>query len=346
MTRVLLTGATTPLGVSLIHGLLACADVEQVVAVARPDEASPVGTTDNRFRYVGTDISRSRNLRNLLYREARDVNVVVHAASHRSARLTGARVHRLNVEATTTLLALAEEHPRIERFVYRSFGAVYRVDGTQPTIIDEYHPLDLSPNASQWIRDRVEADLTVCTRTGLSPLKIAVLRFAECVAPRMGSQLHDYLSAPVCFTPWGFDPMLNVISMPDMVRALVGAATRSAEGIFNIPGRDTLPLSEAVRLSGKRAIPVLGSFLSPLYRARTLLRGGDFRYEMNHRRFHWSGVLCGRRAERELGYTPSRTAFERRDPLRDDRRPIAVDEARGHGRHALVAGGAHALEDA
>ncbi len=304
MTAVLVTGATTPLGVALVKGLLADPQIDEVVAVARPDEPSPVGTPDRRYRYVATDLTRARNLRDLLYGAARGVTTVIHTASHRSPRAEGPRAHRLNVEATRLLLALSEEHPSIRRFVFRSSFDVYRIDGQQPSIIDEFEPLQLSPGAPQWVRDRVEADLTVCTHTGLSRMNIAVLRFAECVAPRMGSQLHDYLSAPVCFTPWGFDPILNVIALDDMVRAFIAAVHNEAEGIFNIPGADTLSLSEAIRLSGRVAVPTLGAFLSPLYSLRALVNGSEFRYALNQRRFHWSGVLCGRRAKTVLGYEP------------------------------------------
>lgn len=319
MISVLVTGATTPLGAALVTRLLADPGVRQVIAVARPDEASPVGTADPRYTFVATDLTRSRDLRNLLYGPAREATAVVSAASHRSPRTVGPRAHRLNVEATRLLLTLSEEHPNINRFVCRSFGSVYRVDPLQPSIIDENVALDLSPRASQWHRDRVEADLTVCMRTGLSNMKIAVLRFAECVAPRMGSQLHDYLTAPVCFTAWGFDPIVNVIALPDMVRAIVGALHSEREGIFNIPGADTLALSEAIRLSGRPAIPMPSAILSPLYTARALMRDSEFRYGLNQRRFHYSGVLCGRRAKAHLGYEPEH--------------PVRWSQLAGHARH-------------
>lgn len=304
MKSVLVTGATTPLGVALVKKLLGDERIEEVIAVAHPDESSLVGTADERYRFVATDLRRSRNLRNLLYGDARRATTVIHTASHRSPRAVGPRAHRLNVEATRLLLALSEEHPTIERFIYRSFGDVYRIDGQHPCIIDEYEPLQLAPRTPQWIRDRVEADLTVCTRTGLSRMNIAVLRFAECVAPRMGSQLYDYLSATTCFVPWGFDPILNVISLDDMVRALIGAAESDAEGIFNIPGADTLSLTESIRLSGRRAVPAVGALMSPLYALRAFVQNSEFRYALNDPRFHYGSVLSGRRAKQLLGYEP------------------------------------------
>jgi UDP-glucose 4-epimerase len=232
------------------------------------------------------------------------VDTVVHAAMHRSAQSLGRRAHRLHVDATRLLLRLVEEHPHIQRFVHRSDGAVYRIDNRQPSIIDESAALELDPRAPQWIRDRVAADMTVCTCMGMCDVKMVVLRFAECLAPMMGSQLYDYLVAPVCFRPLGFDPIINVISVADMVQATLAALTSDAEGIFNIPGFDTLPLSLLVRLWGHRGIPAPASLLGPLYRARSIVEDSEFRYDMNHWRFHFNGTLSGCRAETALGYRP------------------------------------------
>jgi UDP-glucose 4-epimerase len=234
---------------------------------------------------------------------ALEVRAVVHSALHRSALEHG---HALTVETTRELLHLCERHPTIARFVSRSFAEIYRIRPEGGGIIGEGHPLDLSPRLPAGVRDRVEADLTVCTRMGMAPkLSIAVLRFAELLAPDGGSQLWDYLTSRVCFRPLGFDPMMHVLGLDDAVAALTRAAFSSAEGVFNVPGADVLPLSRVVALAGRRGIAVPGPMLGPLYAMRGMVRGTEFRYALNRSRFHFSGVLDGRRAERELGYRPA-----------------------------------------
>jgi UDP-glucose 4-epimerase len=304
MKRVMVTGATTPIGVALVRALLDEPSVQQIVAVGREGEPAPAFPRSARLAYVATDLRRSRSLRSLLFGSAREVDTVVHGALHRSAHRTGPQAHRLHADTARQLLQLCEEHPSIERLVLQSSGAIYRMDDRQPAIIDERQPLNLAPKAPQWIRDRVEADLTVCAWMGMSRTKLAVLRFAECLAPNMGGQLYDYLTAPVCFRPLGFDPVLNLLSLGDTVRALVCAVKADAEGVFNVPGRDTLPLSQAIRLWGHRGIPAPGPLMAPLYRARAFVTGSEFRYDINHWRFHLSGVLSGRRAREILGYEP------------------------------------------
>ncbi len=306
--RVMVTGATAPVGRALVAALLEAADVDQVLGVGReaPDVAG--FEADPRLRYAQVDLCRSRDVRQLVFGDARDLGIdaVVHAASHRSVSDRGPAVHEQNVEATRELLRLSARHPTIGRFVYRSFGEIYRVDAETPSLLGEDSPLDLSPRAPQRLRDRVEADLTVCTHMGMSPLRIAVLRCAEIMAPESGSQLYDYLASRVCFRALGYDPMLDVMTVRDAVRGIVLALRSSAQGVFNLPGKDVLPLSVAVDRWGPLGVAVPGPLLGPLYALRRAVLGTEFRYRANVSRLHFSGVLDGRRARRELGYEPTR----------------------------------------
>ncbi len=305
---VLVTGAETPIGEMLIRSLLADERVGHVLAVGyRPPEESLPFAHARRLTYVQVDLVRERRTHDLLFGPARDlgVEVVIHTAMARSAAAEGKRIHALNVDATRSLIQLCERHPTIRRFVLRSYADVYSVAHDLPILIAEDHPLNLSSGAPQWIRDRVEADLYACVQMGLSRLQILVLRMAEVLAPGTGSQLFDYLESPVCFRPMGYDPMINFISLKDSTAALEAAVHTDAQGVFNIGGADTLPLSMCIDKWGRLGIPVPGSWMTPLYRWRRRFRGHDFRYGMNRRRFHYSGVLDGRRARSVLGYTPS-----------------------------------------
>jgi UDP-glucose 4-epimerase len=306
VSRYLITGATTPIGEELTRALLRHDDTELVLAVGAEPFRRRAIEIDGRVRYERVDLTRERNLRELLFgpclRER--VDVVVDMAAHRSLARTGERARALNVLETRRLLALSDEHPSVRRFVYRSYAEVHDVSAALPSLIDERHPLNLRPDAPQWVRDRVEADLTVCTRMGMTELSIAVLRCAECLAPRTGSQLHDYLQSRVCFRPMGYDPVVNLISEEDVGRALALAARSDAQGIFTIPGATTLPLSEIIRRSGRTQIPVPGPAMSPLYGARRLVLRSDFDYRLNRGRLHFGVVPSGRRAERVLAYRP------------------------------------------
>jgi UDP-glucose 4-epimerase len=299
----MVTGATAPLGAALVEALLADHEVEVVLAIGREREAAL--PADPRVIYRCVDLTRPRALHDLVWGEARDLRIerVVHGIQHRCSADRGPRVHAQNVDATRELLLACSDHPTIRRLVYRSFAEVYSLAHSTSNLLDERAPLDFDPTSPQWVRDRVEADLTVCAHLG-GGLEIAVLRCAEILAAGTGSQLWDYLQSRVCLRPVGFDPMLNVLSLEDAIAALVAALRGSATGVFNIPGHDTLPLSLAIQETRRANLPVPGPAMAPLYGLRRWVAGFEFRYDMNLRRFHFGGVLDGERARTAFGYVP------------------------------------------
>ncbi len=304
--KLLITGATTPLGGLLVRRLLADASVEHILASGL-DHVPPPGMlpTSSRLFYAGADLTRSRVAHDLLFGPARalEVDTILHLATHRSH--VGSRAtHALDVDAARELLLLAERLPRARRFVYRSSAEVYAVRHSAPDLLDEDQPLELDVGAPPSVRDRVEADMTICGHIGTSRLDVTVLRCAEVLAPGVGSHLWDYLQSRVCLRPLGFDPMVNLLSLDDQVDALRCALSATARGIFNIPGADTLPLSRVIARWGRIDVPVPGPLLAPLYRLRTAAIGVEFRYDVNMRRFHFAAMVDGRLARAVLDYQP------------------------------------------
>ncbi len=307
MKRVLVTGATASIGRALVHALLRDPQVDFVLAAGREPDALAVPAEDqDRFAYEPWDLSHARAVRQLLFGAAKThrIDTLVHAHMHRRAMEVGPKIHAIDVESTREILHLARRHPTLRTVVFRSCAQVYRMRSESPTVLDEEQALELSPWAPQWVRDRAEADLIACARFGSDSLRIVVLRFAECLAAGTGSQLYDFLQSRVGFRPIGFDPMLNFITQGDTVRALVLAIHSACRGVYNIPGGDTLPLSEVIARWGRHSIPVPEQLLGAMYRARARWFGRDFRYDVNHFTLHYSAVLAGERARDELGYVP------------------------------------------
>ncbi len=304
--RLLITGATTPLGGHLVRRLLASPSVEHILASGlEPVPPAGVLPTSSRLSYARADLTRTRVAHDLLFGPARalELDTILHLATHRSHAGTRA-THALDVDAARELLLLADRLPRARRFVYRSSAEVYAIRHSAPDLIDEDQPLELDPGAPPSVRDHVEADMSICAHIGTSRLDVTVLRCAEVLAPGVGSQLWDYLQSRVCLRPLGFDPMVNLLSMNDQVDALVCALSAGTRGVFNIPGADTLPLSRVIARWGRIDVPVPGPFLAPLYRLRTRTIGVEFRYDVNMRRFHFAAMLDGRLARGALEYQP------------------------------------------
>ena len=307
MISVLVTGATTSVGERLVRSLVADTRIKHVLAVGSQPEGSALPFSHgNRLTYINVDLAKTRQVHDLLFGPARDlgVEIVVHLAGHQGAYQRGRRVHALNVESLRSILDLGHRHPTIRRVVLKSYAVVYKVSLDLPILVTEDHPINMAPSAPQYVRDRVEADLTACARLGLVNCEIVVLRCAEALGPGTGSQLYDFLNGPLALRPAGFDPMVNVASISDIVHALELATHGSGEGVFNIPGFDTLPLSASLHKWGRIGVPLPGSLIEPVYRLRHRMSGSQFSYGLNKRRLHFGLVLDGTRAKSELGYEP------------------------------------------
>ena len=305
--NVLITGGDTPIGERLARTLLSDSRVDRILVICGGDPSLHPLADNDRVQTMQVDLVRARRGREMLFGPARDqqIHVVVHLAMHRSTKARGSRAHAFNVEALRGIMSLAERHPTIERLVLRSDAAVYRSRRDLPVLVGEEHPLNIGVDVPQWVRDRVEADVTACARMGLGKLHVMVLRMAEVLAPGTGSQVFDWLESPVCFRPAGFDPMINLLSLEDATSALQKAIFSDRQGVFNVPGADTLPLSACIRAWGRIGIPVAEVAMGPLYRIRSKVSGKDFTYGINRSRFHFSGVLDGARAREVLRYVPA-----------------------------------------
>lgn len=280
-------------------------EVHSVIAVHQAGEPESEHQVPG-VHYVSADLTRRRDVQNLLQGivSAANVDTILHMSLHSDARDRGQRVFRLNVESTRHLLSVAEEVPHIKRFVLRSFHDVYRVEHDSPLLFDENQPLELSARTPQAARNHAEADLMVCARMAVSRLQIAVLRCADVLAAGVSSQLYDYLSSKVCLRPLGYDPMVNVVSLSDAERALRLAALSDATGTFNIPGKDSLPLSELIHRARRIDLALPGPILTPLYLLRARATGFRFHYETDRLRFHHGCILDGSAARERLHYTP------------------------------------------
>jgi len=297
VSTVLVTAAGSPEGVALCLAL--AAQMPVLACGPEPETAMEPLFRGSAVRWVRADLSHSRTRRGLLFGAALDarVDVVVHAPSRETMRPHGA------ADAVREMLHLCERHATIQRFIYRSTGEVYRVGPGDPALIDEEHPVESDPSAPDWLRDLVEADQAACARIGTSRLRVTVLRCAELFAPGADGQLQRWLRTDPCVRPLGYDPMVNLITREDLVRAIALAVRAHESGVFNIPGADLLPLSELAARSGQRCLPLPGWLVPASYRLRALA-GPGFDYRTSERRFHFGGILCGRAALATLGYQP------------------------------------------
>lgn len=300
MRNILVTGGTTKVGELLIQLILKDPESKVILALEPGDDCS---IQHRNLRKISLDLTKERQVKKVFTsQDAQDLTHIVHLAMHRGES-KGFKHHRLNVDSTRSLIILAEEY-QVSHFIFRSWAEIYESHSFLPTIVTESHPIDLSSQGSQWLKDRVEADQILCAKMGLSKVKIKILRSSDCLASGCGSQIYSFLDSRLCFTPFGYDPMLNVVSPEDLAHSLFLALDYPNNGVFDIPGLDNIPLSEICYKAGKGYLAIPEPILGALSSVQRLWGDKNFDYKNHRKRFKYGAILSGERARKELGYQP------------------------------------------
>lgn len=308
-TNVLITGVASTVGRHLAMHLMNDDRVGVVIGTSAGDPPHFFNNFDKeRFRFVRADILRSRQLRNLFgsreFQDA-DINTVVHLAFISSPTYRGERVHRFNVEGTKNLLDKCIEHG-IEKFVFKSSDVVYKLDASTPMFLDENADLNHDPGADQWVKDRVAAEMICRAKMDTPGMDIVILRFSNIIGRNVNAQLNSYFDGHLIFKAMGFNPMVNLIHMKDVIQAiLLSVFKETSSNIFNIAGNDTATISTFAELNDRRCISLPETFMPLVNFWMRKLGLTDYYYSVDRERMKYSCLLDTTNARQLLGFEPS-----------------------------------------
>lgn len=306
--NVLITGVTGTLGRQLAQHLYFDKSIGTIIGIAKDERPYYFDEYDpKKFIYSQVDLTKFREVNNLFFSDTfkdAQIDTVIHLAFQNRPSMHGEKSHALNVLGTKNMLEKCIETPGITKFIFKSSGIVYRVLAHGDVVLDEESDLNFDADANQWIKDRVDADMLCRSRMDNRKVDIVVLRFSNIVGRNIHSQLNEYLQSPVCLRVAGFDPMINLIDVKDVIGSIRLAIDKKVRGVFNVIGRDTAPLSVFVRQSGSKAIAVPEPLMSPMNQLQRRLGVTTYNYDVDHRRLRYSSLMDGRKAEEHLGYTP------------------------------------------
>lgn len=310
--NVLITGATGTIGRQLVQTIYHDDRVHRLFATAH--DAEPYYFRDydrNHFTFKQVDILKSREMNNLFLSEAfkqSEIDTVVHLAFANRPSPSNARDgrgHSLNVEGTKYLLDRSIEVGHIKKFIFQSSDSVYRIRPWNPILLDEEADLNFEPDASQYVRDRVDADMICRAQLANPSCKIVVLRPASII----GRNIHSHWSALldnhyVIFKVAGFDPMIAPTHANDVLRALQLAIHKDVSGVFNIAGLDFAPLSTFIRLAGAVPVALPPGAVQLVNRVQRALRLTQYNFEAFPEALKYQCLLDTTRAREVLGYAP------------------------------------------
>jgi len=122
----------------------------------------------------------------------------------------------------------------------------------------------------------------------------------------------NYLRLERPWTALGYDPMVQIIHVEDVVTAIELALKPGVKGIYNIVGPGELPLSEILKELGRRPIPLPSPVASAALKVAWRFKLTSFPApELNHIRFIC--MVDGTRAREELGFEPE---YDLKDTIR------------------------------
>ena len=161
---------------------------------------------------------------------------------------------------------------------------------------ESHHAIEVESYVRGFVRRRPDVALTV-------------LRFTNFIGPRIDSPLTRYLSLPAVPTVLGHDPRIQLCHSDDALEILRRATLEDHPGTFNAGGDGLLLLSQAVRRTGRPAVPVPPGAVSIV--GNLLRRAGRIDFSPEQMRFlNFGRVVDTTVLRTEFGVVPRYTTAE------------------------------------
>ncbi len=306
--NILITGVTNSVGRNLATHLYNHRKVGVIFGVSKIKE-KPYYFNDfdpKRFLYRNCNILKYRDLKNLFLSKSfknSKINTVVHLAFHNRVQ-RGEDIHQLNVVGTKNLIENCIASKRISKFVFKSSDVVYKLRPHNPVFLDEHADLNFDPNADQWIKDRVDADMICRSYMDNKNMKFVILRMTNIIGRNIIGQFNAYFDSKPIFKTMGFNPMINLIHMKDVIQAITLASFKNVKGIYNIAGQDTAPITTIADLNGATCVSIPEPLLGPLNWLQRKMGLTNYYYSVDRDRQKYTALLDISKAEKELGFKP------------------------------------------
>jgi len=230
------------------------------------------------------------------------VKAIIHMGILHDPRMSAEDHHSFNVLGTTRVLDCAAKFG-VKKVVVLSSANVYGPSPDNSNFLTEDAPL-MAASRFPSVRDLIEVDMLAQGFFWKHPeIETVVLRPVHIVGPSIKNAPSNYLRLARPWVLTGFDPMVQLIHMEDVARALVDALRPGRKGVYNVVGPGEVPLSAVFRELGHRPRSVPHVLARPLLSTLFKYRLAEYPpEELDHIQF-----LCmvdGARWSQETGWKP------------------------------------------
>jgi nucleoside-diphosphate-sugar epimerase len=313
--RVLVTHADLPLGRRIVKLLWHDPAVARIFALGGGPLprtfAAWRGGEPPRLVYERVDLARQRSVADLFRSQrmalcAPDTAVLVplHGAAQQGPPVV-ARVPE-RVAEVRLVLRHAIESKSIQSLVAVGSALVYAIAPGNANHLTEDSPLDLDANVPPSLRAWIDCDMLLHTEAAGTRLRVVLLRVPTVVASGGFVYLHPALEggAGPRLRPAGFDPLCPVIADKDVARAVQVAVHADVAGVFNVAGREAIPLSVLGRWTERPSVPVPGPLLRVASAVMARAGGGELAASLAGPHARYGMSLDTQRAATALGFEP------------------------------------------
>jgi len=228
-------------------------------------------------------------------------DAVLHLGRVGNLRVHTNRRFDLNVVGTAKIQEECLRH-KVKRLVVLSTYHIYGAHPHNHVPILEDEPIRALQTVPQ-LSDAIQMDTQAVTWTYRHRgLKTLVLRATNVIGPNINNTTSRYLRLRRIPYLAGYNPMWQFLYETDMVEALVLAVDSTDRGVFNVAGRGSLPIVEALKETGAPLIPVPALLLKPYVRMSPVVRQVMPPYMFDFLRF--PVVIGDRRFRDAVGFEP------------------------------------------
>jgi len=301
---IAVTGTREFLGAGLVARCQADPSCAAVLAVD-----APAVLAADKTRALEIDIARpGADVRLADAFASAGVDTVVHAAFRPVPTHQIEAMHELESIGTMNVLAACES-TSVSTLVVWSQTFLYGARPDNPALLPESSPLR-APRDSAFTRDKLEAEKQVAAFAArVERCRVVVLRTAPIVGPNAVGIIPALVRHTLVPVAAGFDPLLQVVHLYDVLDAFKLAVDGNHAGPFNIVAEGVLPVTTAVLVAGRLPLPIppgaLRRLLDALWAVRASEASAPFvDYLM------YPCVADGSRAAREMGFRPTYSTQE------------------------------------
>jgi len=262
------------------------------------------------YRVDLTEPTASARIGAALKRERPDV--IVHLAFLQHPIRNPGYEHELESLGTMRLLQALTRAARdgdVPHLVMGGSTLIYGARADNPALLSEDAVLRGRRDYAL-VAEKIDSERQVERVHKREGLAVTVLRTAPLLSPGVRSLLGRYLSLPALPTILGFNPMIQTLGVDDAVEAFCRAIQRGAtiggkgpRSVYNVCAGGVLPLHTAIRLCGRRAVPLLrfaaNAMVEPLFQAGLAIAPSA---HLDYVQYSCA-VSCDR-ARADLGFTP------------------------------------------